>query len=370
MAMPATMEAGVSPFFSGSYASDDVTILLKPTEIATVATDEKERLIQSGAKHYSEMLSAEKLPDDRYMALYREALSRNAGRLRGDIATLGRAIAARPSTARECVIVSLARAGTPIGVLLKRALSRLDVTTHHYSISIIRDRGIDRNALRFIKARHGTGSTVFVDGWTGKGAIKTELRRSVAEADLGFSPFLAVIADPAGCADLAATTEDYLIPSGLLNGIVSGLISRSVLRDDLVGPDDFHACLYQIEHAEHDLTQQFLRDVEEAAPPEMNAPPWSPERSAEARLCSRALIEQLKRDFGIGDVNRIKPGIAEATRAVLRRVPELLLVRDRRDPEIQHLLHLASTSGVPVNEYDLHAYRAVTVIKSLGGSQE
>jgi hypothetical protein len=361
--------------FSGSYEPDDVTILLRPTDIAPIAIDMKERLIQSGAKHYSEMLSAEKLPDERYMLLYRQALSRNGGRLRRDVERLAETLAAETlaggaESARTCVIISLARAGTPIGVLLKRALTRIGIDTHHYSISIIRGRGIDQSALRLIRERHGVATSVFVDGWTGKGAIKTELVQSLARADLGFSPFLAVIADPAGCADLAATTEDYVIPSGLLNGIVSGLISRSVLRDDLVGPDDFHACLYQIEHAGHDLSRRFIHDIESADMPMMDTDPWTAEESVRAGMRSRALIDSMAQEFRIDDINRIKPGIAEATRAILRRVPDLVFVNDDGDPEITHLLHLAAQSGVRVIERDLHPYRAVTVIKSVGGHQE
>lgn len=369
MTLPARVPAD-EPHFSGSYAPDDVTFLLKSAEITLVPVALKERLIQSGTSHYSEMLSAEKLPDQRYMTLYREALSRNAGRLRRDVETLAQALASRRETTRECVIVSLARAGTPIGVLIKRALTRMGVAATHYSISIIRDRGIDQNALRHIEARHGVATSVFVDGWTGKGTIKTELRHSLAASPLGFAPFLAVVADPAGCADLAATVEDYVIPSGLLNGIVSGLISRSVLRGDLVGEGDFHACLYQAQHEGQDLTRQFIHDIETAPLPVDPRAPWTPAQSAEANRRSRALIGELMRAFGIADVNRIKPGIAEATRAILRRVPDLLFVKDRADPEIGHLLHLAAQSGVRVIERDLHAYRAATVIKCVGGNQE
>jgi hypothetical protein len=132
------------------------------------------------------MLSAEKLPDARYLALYREALERNASALHTDIAQLASAAAARPETSRECVVISLAWAGTPIGVLLKRALARMGIVAHHYSISIIRDRGIDENALRFIKKRHGVDTSIFVDGWTGKGAITKQLVTSLADSDLGF----------------------------------------------------------------------------------------------------------------------------------------------------------------------------------------
>ena len=356
--------------FSGSYDPDDVSILLKPTSIAPVPIEKKERLIQSGARHYSEMLSSEAVPDQRYLTLYAEALARNAGRLRSDVSRLARMIADRPATRRECVVVSLARAGTPIGVLLKRELVRSGVDAHHYSISIIRDRGIDHNALRFIAARHGAAAAVFVDGWTGKGAIKRELVRSLAADHLGFAPFLAVVADPAGCAEAAATTDDYVIPSGLLNGIVSGLISRSVLRDDLVGPSDFHACLYQTDHAANDLTRAFIRDVEAAGAPLIESGPWNSDLAAVARGRSRALMAGLMEECAITDANRIKPGIAEATRAILRRVPDLLFVGDRADPEVRHLLHLAAKHDVPVRERDLNAYRAVTVIRGLGGGQE
>lgn len=356
--------------FSGSYAPDDVAFLLKPSRIAAIGIDEKERLIQSGAKHYSEMLSPEHVPDERYMALYRDALVRNAGRLRADVEWLASAIAARYETQTDCVVISLARAGTPIGILLKRAMERLGITAHHYSISVIRGRGIDVNALKFIAARHDPATAVFVDGWTGKGAIKGELDRSVADAGLGFEPYLVVVADPAGCADLAATTEDYVIPSGLLNGIVSGLVSRSVLTEDLVGPDDFHACLFQTEHLDHDISRAFLEDVERAPAPPIGRARWTPESARSARIASQSLIEALLAESGVSDVNRLKPGIAEATRAILRRVPDRVYVKSLTDPEIRHMIHLAERAGVEVVERDLHDYRAVTIIRKLGGDQE
>ncbi len=356
--------------FSGSYSKDDVVFLLKPCRIKMTDVVEKERLIQSGQKHYSEMLSAECIPDNRYMTLYHEALDRNAGRLRRDVEALADAIASRPETAAECVVTSLARAGTPIGVLLKRALERRGTIAHHYSISIIRARGIDMNALRFIHARHGSASTIFVDGWTGKGAIKRELDRSLNGNTLGFSPFFAVVADPAGVADLAATTEDYVIPSGLLNGIVSGLISRTVLTDELVGPNDFHACLFQQEFLGDDLSRTFIADIETAPIPKYTGELWTTETAERVRTLSRSLVSEIMAEIGISDVNRVKPGIAEATRAILRRVPERVYVSSFADPEILHMSHLAAKVGVSVIERDLANYRAVTIIKNLGGDQE
>lgn len=356
--------------FSGTYDSSDVQILLKPAAIAPISVGQKEALIQSGKRHYSEMLSAEKVPDARYLKLYHEALERNASNLRTDIEQLTGAIAARPETSRECVVISLARAGTPIGVLLKRALERIGVVAHHYSISIIRDRGIDENALRFIKARHGIETSIFVDGWTGKGAITKQLVASLQHSDLGFKPFLAVVADPAGCADLAATTEDYVIPSGLLNGIVSGLISRSVLNDELVGPGDFHACNFMAEHRAHDMSAAFIEDIE-SAPLNVDRPAGvHRQHVTAARENCQALLASIMADDDIDDVNRIKPGVAEATRAILRRVPDKLYLADLDDPEVQHMIFLARAAGVPIVQRDLLTYRAVAIIKKLGGAQE
>ena len=56
----------------------------------------------------------------------------------------------------------------------------MGVECAHYSISIIRDRGVDERALLEIQRRHPDWPIWFVDGWTGKGAISGELKRSLA----------------------------------------------------------------------------------------------------------------------------------------------------------------------------------------------
>ena len=352
--------------FSGSYSPDDVTFLLKPVSLAPTDVATKERLLQSGARHYSEMLSAEHPPDDAYLALYRSALARNGARLARDIASVAAALEERSRGRAEIVLASLARAGTPIGILLARALRRMGRSAVHYSISIIRDRGIDRRALDHIAARHAPRDTVFVDGWTGKGAIAHELRASLLESE--FPTVLAVVADPAGVADIAATGDDYLIASGLLNGIVSGLVSRSILTAELVGPGDFHACVHYRDLAAHDLSRAFVEHVDALA---ARAAPGPIERDAALRARRAAdcaeVVRQLLRITNTGDRNRIKPGIAEATRALLRRVPDHLFVRDRSDPDVAHLLHLAAAKKLDVRFLSAASrYRAVAVIKSLG----
>ncbi|MFK3889762.1 cysteine protease StiP family protein [Sphingomonas sp. NPDC079357] len=353
--------------FSGSYDPADVTFLLKPVTMAATAVADKEAAIQSGRRHYSEMIAPERLPDAAYLALYHAALERSGARLAQDVASLAGHVAAR-RPGRELVLVSLARAGTPIGVLLARTLRAHGHRAHHYSISIIRDCGIDRVALAYIAARHEPADVVFVDGWTGKGAIAGELRAALADRPLGFAPELAVIADPAGQAEIAATDDDYLIASGLLNGIVSGLVSRSILNPQVVGPGDFHACITYPQYAGADLSRAF---VDVVAPLAVAAAPQSiaghGSRRAGLRQSCEAMMDELLAYAETRDRNRIKPGIAEATRALLRRVPDRLLVRDPMDPDVAHLLHLAAVHGVPVEPLGRRSrYRAVAIIRSLG----
>lgn len=364
--MAARPDRPAGPGFSGSYAAQDVTFLLKPVDLRATGIAAKERLIQSGRRHYSEMIAPESPPDPAYMALYEQALARNGARVARDIAALAAALVERSAGRREIVLVSLARAGTPIGVLLGRAIRRLGVEAAHYSISIIRDRGIDLEALRHIAARHDPADAVFVDGWTGKGAIAAELRRSLAGRPFGFRPWLAVIADPAGRADLAATREDYLIPSGLLNCVVSGLVSRSILNSELVGDGDFHACVQYPQFARRDVSRAFV-DTVDALAADLPAAPPRPAAAEPGRAgrCDSAIAGLMER-FGVDDRNRIKPGIAEATRAVLRRVPERLLLLDPEDPDVAHLVHLALQNGVEVDRLPTGTcYRAVSVIRNV-----
>jgi hypothetical protein len=355
------------PTFSGSYPSADVTFLLKRVSLAATDVITKETLIQSGRRHYSEMIALESVPDDAYLALYDAALARNCDRLAQDVSSLAAHLAAR-RPGREIVIVSLARAGTPIGVLLVRTLRASGHLADHYSISIIRDRGIDRNALAHIAARHDPEDVVFVDGWTGKGAIAGELRSSLQDQPYGFRPVLAVVADPAGRADIAATDDDYLIASGLLNGIVSGLVSRSILRSDLVSANDFHACVTYPQYSAADRSRQFIDAVAPLAVEKTPRPIGGHAANVPSlRESAERMLVDLLDLAGTRDPNRIKPGIAEATRALLRRVPERLLLRDLLDPDVQHLRHLADVTGVEVEQLGRSSrYRAVAIIRALG----
>jgi hypothetical protein len=357
--------------FSGSYRAGDVSFLLKPLPLQDfVDVNDKEYLIQSGQRHYSEMLSPESLPSERYLQVFRDACAANTARMARDCLALAALICERRSG--PVTLVSLARAGTPVGVVLNRLLPAvLKRTAHHYSLSIIRDRGIDQVALDHILAQgHAPESIVFIDGWTGKGVISRELAIAVAgfNASRGtcIDGGLYVLSDLAGTAACAASCDDYLIPSSILNATVSGLISRSILNE-AIGPGDFHGCVVYRQFDAHDQSQAFADGVADQAmalarlPGEGVAAPCDKENAA---AVSRAYMMSALEQHGVEDVNMIKPGIGEATRVLLRRTPRLLIVRDAAAPEVAHLALLAHEKNVPVMVDRALPYHAVSLIRS------
>jgi hypothetical protein len=357
--------------FSGSYRPDDVTILLKRLQSQQfVSVQEKETLIQRGSRHYSEMLSPEALPSRRYLELFRQACAANRRQMAHDCLVLAGVIAERRATG--ITLVSLARAGTPVGVILKHLLARVfGRQAAHYSVSIIRDRGIDEAALQHILAQsHAPESIVFIDGWTGKGVISRELERWVGRFNQRFGTEidsgLYVLSDLAGTAAYASSAADYLIPSSILNATVSGLISRSILND-AIGPGDFHGCYYYQQFAADDQSNSFVTELLETAlalARDDGVPAaLVPDRERAAQV-SRQCMQSLGRLHGISDPNLIKPGIGEATRVLLRRVPYLLILRDASAPDVVHLTTLADEKQVPVVIDPDLPYQAVALIRS------
>lgn len=330
------------PFY-GSLRPDDGELLLQVLPAAAmVSVAEKEALIQSGARHYGEMLSPEQLPAPDYLALFHQALSRNGARLAADIQQLAVALAARAG--RQLVLVSLARAGTPLAAVLAHRLRALGVDVAHYSVSIIRDHGIDAAALAHIAERHAAEDVWFVDGWTAKGVIRQELEQSLRGT--AFAPRLCVVADLAGVATLAATHDDYLIPSALLNATVSGLISRTVLT-----AQGFHGCLHYRDWQAQDLTRHYIDTLSQCSV----AATIAPTTSANILATRRAWLSRLQG-------YQIKPGIGEASRALLRRKPQRLLLANGDDDATAHLRWLATASQIPVEIHPELPWAAVAVV--------
>lgn len=365
------MSAPQRPLVVGSYDPAEVTFLLAdisdvPLELDTAA---RERAIQGG-RNYAEMLPVEYAPGVRYLQLFEQALAGGARELAVLVGVLAEQVLTERGSAT--VLVSLARAGTPVGILLRRWAEQVHgLALPHYSVSIVRGVGIDTVALDHIAARHDASGVVFVDGWTGKGAIVTELRQALQRyAGPRFPAELAVLADPGSCAGLFATRADVLIPSACLNSTVCGLVSRTVYSPALVPPGALHAAKVYRQLAGQDRSAAFLDAVSGcfAQVRDEVARRWPQihrgDRSVTFR--GRAEVERLQLAFSLPSAHLVKPGVGEATRVLIRRLPWQLLVHPERRAALAHLLELADERGVPVVDYTDMSYSCVGLVRPLG----
>lgn len=348
-----------------TFHKDDVTLLLKDISgmVEPLPASAREPRIQRGV-HYSEMLPLEYVPTPDYVALFETALDRySALTARAVCCAADRIVSDKGDSV---VLVSLARAGISVGILLKKRIrQKYGFDPDHFAISIIRGRGIDSNAMASILRAHRPGEIQFVDGWTGKGAIQRELDAAML-AYPGVNAKLAVLSDPAGVSGICGTHEDFLIASSCLNSTVSGLISRTFLRSDIIGAEDFHGAAFYGELASEDRTYEFIDKVEEY----FDAVELQDcQEEAAARRSGLDEVREIASCFGLSDINLIKPGIGEATRVLLRRVPWKILVSNLEDEaHLGHLYQLAKEKDVPVELYPLKNYRACGIIKEMADS--
>ena len=369
--------------FSGSYLPSEVTLLLdivSADSVNDISPTQKEALIQSGQRHYSDMLTLEKPPSATHEALYNQALMAGKQRMANDVTSLAFSLHqlfhACVSASQPLILVSLVRAGLPIGVLLQKAISDASASyalaSQHYGVSIIRDRGLDPVALQYILQQHPHSPIVFVDGWTGKGAIYGELQRSLAQitderqqAKLfhqgdGVIP-LVTLADPAGVAWLSASDDDWLMPASLLNSTVSGLVSRTLYREP---SDGLHQAVYYDKLQPWDRSGEFIQTID--ALRQQTPSPMLLTGKLLPTFATQSVIDDLAARFAISNRNRIKPTIAEATRAILRRDPECVLVNEMADGQDTALLrHLCEEKNIQViADASIAPYQAVTIIKN------
>ncbi len=366
----------MSPLVSSSYAPDEVTFLLTDLSGYDLELDlgDRERAIQAG-RNYAEMLPVEYAPGPGYLELFDSTLATGARRLAEHVGVVTELVlAARgPGT----VLVSLARAGTPIGILMRRwAQFAHGLDLPHYSVSIVRGVGIDTVALDHLAARHDTSKVMFVDGWTGKGAIVKELQAALSAYGVAggaaFPGDLAVIADPGAAALHFGTRQDILIPSACLNSTVCGLVSRTVYSRELIGPGMFHGAKVYRELAAQDRSAQFLDAVSEQFPavaPEVAARlPTAHEGDRTVTFRGLEEVAQIQQEFGLPSMHLVKPGLGETTRVLLRRLPWQLLVHPDREEQLAHLFLLAEERRVPVVRRSDMSYSAVGLVRPLEGA--
>lgn len=305
---------------SGSYAQEDISFLLD-----MIPEGECTEL------GLQQRLTGEFVPDADYDRLFWSAVERNGERLARDVAALAASVAERVSG--EITLVTLVRAGAPTGVLLSRALRIMDRRVSHYAISSVRGRGLDAAALDYILERHNQSSVVFVDGWTGKGFIASELEQSISAYNASrrkhLDASLVVLADLAGVSALAASADDYLIPFSMLLATICGLVSGTFLNPRQAG---FDATVFMESLRAQDLSQRFIAEMDVLIRRNLGESRerchWNEEKRQAAKTVSDRFVQDCIARFGVNR-DSVKPGVCEVNRALLTRsVPMLLAVRD------------------------------------------
>ena len=334
--------------------------------------------------HYSEMLPEEKAPSAEYEALYEKALADKKHEIALDIQRVAELMQNRAIRNKEGypVIISLARAGIPVGILIKRYIKQVyDIDCAHYAISIIRDKGIDENAMEYIYNKEAVDNGVdvrnffFVDGWTGKGAIKNQLTEAVASLKAKDSKWddlsddLWVLADPANITPYCGTHEDYLLPSACLNSTVSGLTSRTILNSFVdVEAGDFHGAVYFKKFESIDKSNEFIDTISKEFENMQAHDVFKDGLPLEEGWDGMSITLDICKLFSIPDYKKVKPGIGETTRVLLRRVPWKVLINkdiSGDDPDIQHILLLCKEKNIPTMRWDLGHYKVCGIIKEL-----
>ena len=214
---------------------------------------------------------------------------------------------------------------------------------------------------------------MFVDGWTGKGAITRELSDAITEhahrTEIVFNPDLAVLADPGHCVRTFGTRDDFLIASACLNSTVSGLVSRTVLNPRVIGPTDFHGAKFYRDLRPADMSNVFLDTVsaqfETAETQVRRMRDTGNDQHREPTWSGLTTVQRIQQQYGITTSNFVKPGIGETTRVLLRRLPWRIVVRDPDAPEHRHIRLLAESRNVPVVVDPDLAYACVGLIKEI-----
>jgi hypothetical protein len=125
------------------------------------------------------------------------------------------------------------------------------------------------------------------------------------------------------------------------------------------------------ENRDRDISRKFVDELTLAVLPllkdeELKPAVWNDTNRLERAKLTKEFVSAIALEHGIDDINRVKPGIGEATRAVLRRVPERVILSSESHEDLKHLAHLARSKSVPIDLNSSMPFQATAIIKKLG----
>lgn len=335
-----------------SYNEDDVMLLLNDMtgKIEPVTQEERKVRVENGEAVRSIIIKEYEVSDE-YTKIVNDNMEPYLQKMANVVGVLAEIL--YKNKRNDLVLVDIARAGIPIGILLKRYIKQFyNVNIPHYGISLV--NGLDPKAMEYIINKHGTNGVQFVDGWCGKGRVAKEIKKCVEQFYPNVDPGLAVLSDCLGVAKYAGTREDIYIPYSPLNCSITGLVSITVANEKFENPTGFHSAVYCKELENKDQSVDFIEKV---------ASKFTKQEAKE--LNSNIYIDDTEIDkiakLAGHDKKELNPGINEAARAVLRRTLEKMIVSDTSDPDVFVLVKLCESKNVPIVEMNIKGYKAVSV---------
>lgn len=345
---------------AGTYEKDDCVFLLSDlTNIVTpVSAEEKKCRLASGSKSW-EMIPYEHLPSESDNMLFLRLLQENKEAISHYVGTLCESILAIKG--KDIVLVSLARGGTPIGVLCKRYFQKIhQLEVPHYCVSLIRNVGIDESALSYIIDMHPSSKIQFLDGWTGMGLISSELTKYVSDFNHrtgnSIDPSLAALVDSSKICQISGTRNDVILPSCCLNATVCGMISSIYYNPAELTEIKYHGAIQWTGAGMSDYSRLFIEEIEPFFQRATAAP--QPVEGNYGLWCR----DKIASEYNVSDKKRIRLGIGESTRAITRYHLSCLLIRDLNNPHLGFILETASAKSINTYEYKQTDYECVAII--------
>ena len=78
-------------------------------------------------------------------------------------------------------------------------------------------------------------------------------------------------------------------------------------------------------------------------------------------------VKEIAKEYNIEDINKVKPGVGETTRVLLRRVPDRVIVNKNTTEKeyLKHIYQLANDKNVPIEYRELKKYNVIGIIKDV-----
>ena len=157
---------------------------------------------------------------------------------------------------------------------------------------------------------------------------------------------------------IAATKKDICLPNACLNSTICGLVSRTIFLKNK-NKEAYHGAILLKEYKDQDYTNWFIHKISK----KFHEPKESMIAGKVDEEYVPSVYQKLSEDFGVLEKTKVKLSIGESSRALIRRIPKIMLVKDLNNPDLSFVLEMAKKKGVPIRKYDTKEYECITILQ-------